>query len=270
MLQGLMMQMPLLISSLIEHADRHHGDAEIVSRRVEGDVHRTTYRELHRRARQMANALAGLGIARGERVATLGVERLPAHGAVLRRVRCGQRVAHDQPAAASRADRMDRQSRRGSRAVFRSDVPAAGRGDRAALQDRKALGADDRSCAYAGREVGQGRQLDLLRRLDRRPIRPVHVAAVRREHRLVAVLHVGHDRQSEGRAVCAPLDDPAYDGRCAARCAEPVRARCDLAGGADVPRQRVGFAVHRADGRRQGGFSRAASGWQVAVRAVRV
>ncbi len=72
MLQGLMMQMPLLISSLIEHADRHHGDAEIVSRRVEGDLHRTTYRGLHRRARQMANALAGLGIARGERVATLG------------------------------------------------------------------------------------------------------------------------------------------------------------------------------------------------------
>ena len=72
MLQGLMMQMPLLISSLIEHADRHHGDIEIVSRRVEGDIHRTTYRGLHRRARQMANALAGLGIARGERVATLG------------------------------------------------------------------------------------------------------------------------------------------------------------------------------------------------------
>lgn len=71
MLQSLMMQMPLLISSLIEHADRHHGDAEIVSRRVEGDVHRLTYRELHRRARQMANALDRLGLGRGDRVATL-------------------------------------------------------------------------------------------------------------------------------------------------------------------------------------------------------
>ncbi len=71
MLQGLMMQMPLLISSLIEHADRHHGDAEIVSRRVEGDVHRLTYRELHKRSRQMANALATLGMTRGDRVATL-------------------------------------------------------------------------------------------------------------------------------------------------------------------------------------------------------
>jgi fatty-acyl-CoA synthase len=71
MLQGLMMQMPLLISSLIKHADRHHGDTEVVSRRVEGDIHRTTYRELHRRSRQMANALAGLGIRMSDRVATL-------------------------------------------------------------------------------------------------------------------------------------------------------------------------------------------------------
>jgi len=71
MLHGLMMQMPLLISSLIEHAERHHGDAEIVSRRVEGDIHHTTNRALHGRARQMANALGALGIARSDRVATL-------------------------------------------------------------------------------------------------------------------------------------------------------------------------------------------------------
>ncbi|MGH6610182.1 MAG: AMP-binding protein, partial [Burkholderiaceae bacterium] len=70
-MRGLMMQMPLLISSLIEHADRHHGDTEIVSRGVEGDIHRYTYRDLHRRARQTANALGDLGIGRGERVATL-------------------------------------------------------------------------------------------------------------------------------------------------------------------------------------------------------
>jgi 3-(methylthio)propionyl---CoA ligase len=71
MLNGLMMTTPLLIASLIEHADRHHGDAEVVSRRVEGDLHRYTYRDLHRRARQMANALGGLNVARGDRVATL-------------------------------------------------------------------------------------------------------------------------------------------------------------------------------------------------------
>ena len=68
---GLMQNVPLLISSLIRHADRHHGDVEIVSRRVEGDIHRTTYRELHGRARRQANALDALGVNSSDRVATL-------------------------------------------------------------------------------------------------------------------------------------------------------------------------------------------------------
>ncbi|MGH8830067.1 MAG: AMP-binding protein, partial [Polaromonas sp.] len=68
---GLMQNQPLLISSLIEFAERHHGDAEIVSRRVEGDLHRYTYKDAGRRARQVANALDGLKLAFGDRVATL-------------------------------------------------------------------------------------------------------------------------------------------------------------------------------------------------------
>lgn len=71
MLDGLMMQTPLLISSLIEHADRYHSDTQIVSRRVEGDIQRSTYRDLHRRSKRLAGALAGLGVGPGERVATL-------------------------------------------------------------------------------------------------------------------------------------------------------------------------------------------------------
>ena len=70
-MQGLMMDMPLLISGLIQHADRHHGAAEIVSKTVEGAIHRYTYREAHRRTRQLANALRGLGVKPGDRVATL-------------------------------------------------------------------------------------------------------------------------------------------------------------------------------------------------------
>jgi fatty-acyl-CoA synthase len=70
-MKGLMMSGELLISSLIDHAARHHGDTEIVSRRIEGDIFRYTYRDCHRRARQMASALAGLGVQGGERVATL-------------------------------------------------------------------------------------------------------------------------------------------------------------------------------------------------------
>src|SRR5882757_4889874 len=72
MLHGLMMQMPLAISALIEHADRYHGDTEIVSRRIEGDIHRYGYRDMHRRARQMANALGRMNLRTSDRVATLG------------------------------------------------------------------------------------------------------------------------------------------------------------------------------------------------------
>jgi 3-(methylthio)propionyl---CoA ligase len=68
---GLMQNQPLLISSLIEFAERHHSDGEIVSRRVEGDLHRYNYKDLAVRARQVANALDGLKIGFSERVATL-------------------------------------------------------------------------------------------------------------------------------------------------------------------------------------------------------
>ena len=61
-MQGLMMDTPLLVSDLIRHADRHHHDAQIVSKRVEGDTHRYTYRDAHTRSRQVANALRRLGV----------------------------------------------------------------------------------------------------------------------------------------------------------------------------------------------------------------
>jgi fatty-acyl-CoA synthase len=66
-----MQDQPLLIASLIDFAQRHHGDAEIVSRRVEGDIHRYTWADCAIRARQVASALEGIGIAQGDRVGTL-------------------------------------------------------------------------------------------------------------------------------------------------------------------------------------------------------
>ena len=68
---GLMQNQPLLISSLIDFAEKHHGDAEVVSRRVEGDIHRYTWRDVAGRARQVANALDGLKVGFSDRVATL-------------------------------------------------------------------------------------------------------------------------------------------------------------------------------------------------------
>lgn len=84
-LMGRMMSEPLLISSLIKHADRYYGDTEVVSRRVEGDIHRYTYSDCHKRSKQLANALTTLGVKMGDRVATLawnGYRHLEAYYAV--------------------------------------------------------------------------------------------------------------------------------------------------------------------------------------------
>ncbi|WDD93906.1 fatty-acid--CoA ligase [Burkholderia sp. FERM BP-3421] len=70
-LLGQMMEMPLLVSSLIAHAARHAGDVEIVSRRIEGDLHRYTYRDCERRSKQLAQALTRLGAGQGDRIGTL-------------------------------------------------------------------------------------------------------------------------------------------------------------------------------------------------------
>ena len=68
---GQMQSQPLLISNLIVHADRHHHSTEIVSRRVEGDIHRTTWGQVAARARRVANALDSLHLSFGDRVGTL-------------------------------------------------------------------------------------------------------------------------------------------------------------------------------------------------------
>jgi fatty-acyl-CoA synthase len=71
MLQGQMMDRPLMISDIVTYAAEIRGDQEIVSARVEGDRHRYTYRDLAGRAAQLAHALRKLGIGPGDRVATL-------------------------------------------------------------------------------------------------------------------------------------------------------------------------------------------------------
>jgi acyl-CoA synthetase (AMP-forming)/AMP-acid ligase II len=70
-MRGLMMESPLLIQTLLDHAAQYHGDTEIVSRTNEGPIHRYTYAEAERRSKQLANALRRLGIKLGDRVGTL-------------------------------------------------------------------------------------------------------------------------------------------------------------------------------------------------------
>ncbi len=68
---GLMQQRPLLISSLLDYAERYHLGTEIVSRSAEGPIHRSNWGTVASRARRMANGLRRLGVAQSERIATL-------------------------------------------------------------------------------------------------------------------------------------------------------------------------------------------------------
>src|SRR5690242_19281297 len=70
-MHGLMSERPLLISAIIKHAAVYHRDTEIVSRTVEGGIHRYTYGVAERRAKRLARALLRFGIGPGDRVGTL-------------------------------------------------------------------------------------------------------------------------------------------------------------------------------------------------------
>src|SRR4051794_27697991 len=70
-MRGLMMDRPLLISSLLRYAAQYHAGAEIVSRSPEDGLHRYTYRDVEVRAQRLCKAFERLGARIGDRIATL-------------------------------------------------------------------------------------------------------------------------------------------------------------------------------------------------------
>jgi len=66
-----MMDVPLTIELVIDRAERWMGSVEVVSRRPDKSLHRTTYKAIAERARRLARALVGSGVAKGDRIATL-------------------------------------------------------------------------------------------------------------------------------------------------------------------------------------------------------
>ncbi len=69
---GLMQDFPLLVHRVLDHAARWHADTEVVSRSVEGPIHRTTYKALDARARSLAGALQSrLGVKAGAIIGTM-------------------------------------------------------------------------------------------------------------------------------------------------------------------------------------------------------
>ena len=68
---GLMQDWPLIQHKIIDHAALQYGDQEVVTRSVEGPIHRTNYRQVRERALKVAQRLAQDGVKLGDRVATL-------------------------------------------------------------------------------------------------------------------------------------------------------------------------------------------------------
>ena len=97
-MRGEIMDRPLLVSGIIEHAERYHAGGEVVSRLVEGGIHRYTYREAAARMRRLANALEAMGIKPGERLATLAWNTPPPLRALLRGPGDGRGVPYGESA----------------------------------------------------------------------------------------------------------------------------------------------------------------------------
>ncbi len=126
-MDGLMMHRPLRIADILTIAEDTHGGAEVVSATVEGGLHRYTYKDMAARCRKLANALAGIGVKPGDRVATLawnGYRHLELYYAVS----CMGAVCHTiNPRLSAEQMIYIANHAAGQGAVRRSDLRAAGR-----------------------------------------------------------------------------------------------------------------------------------------------
>ncbi len=203
---GLMQDWPLLIHKIIDFAALQHPRREVVSRLVEGPIHRTNYRELRGRALKVAQRLERDGIKLGDRVATLAWNNhrhleawygITGIGAIYHTV--NPRLFPDQIAwimnhAEDRLAFVD--------LTFVPLLEALA----AEAADDRALRRADRRGAHAGDQAQERRR---LRGLDRRSRRRLPLGRVRRAHRRRPLLHLRHHRQSQGRALFAPLERAA-------------------------------------------------------------
>ncbi len=70
-MKGLMQDWPLLVPTVLDHACTYHGTREVISRTVEGPIHRYTYIDLNRRSRKIASALQKMGVKPGDILGTM-------------------------------------------------------------------------------------------------------------------------------------------------------------------------------------------------------
>ena len=264
---GLMQDRPLLISQMIDFAAAYYPDVEIVTRTVEGPIHRYGYRDAAKRAKQLAEALQGLGIKLGDRVGTIAWNTyrhfelyfgISGIGAVLHTL--NPRLAPEHVAyIANHAE---------DQVIFVDlNLLPIVEGVCDQLKTVKhVVVMTDRAHMPASSKIPN---LLCYEELIADKPGTLEVAGLRREDRLLALLHLGHDRQSEGRALLAPLDRHPFDDDVLGPGARHDAGRRHPAGGADVPRQCLGPGLRRADLRRQAGVPRPEARRRQRLRAAR-
>ena len=244
---GLMQDWPLLCHRILDHAAIQHGARKIITRSIEGPIHETNYAEIRQRALKVAQRLEKDGIKLGDRVATLAWNTwrhleawygIMGIGAIYHTV--NPRLFPDQIVwIINHAE--DR--------VMMTDLTFVPLLEKIAdklptieryivLTDGAHMPQTSLKNAVAYEDWIAGEDGDFAWR------------AVRREHRRRHVLHLRHHRQSQGRALLAPLQRAAHHDRGAARRHGRVGRRHDPAGRADVPRQCLGPGADLPDGGR--------------------
>ena len=244
-----MMDYPLTVPALLDRAARYFPRVEVVSRRPDRSVARSSYGEVRRRARQLAGALARLGVGRGDRVATLGWNNAR-HLEAYFGVPLMGGVVHTLNPRLAAADLVYIVNHAGDSVLLADDVlmPVLGQ-----LRDQMNLkhvvvwtnGTQAPEGTIDGEELIAAE--------------PGEFAGPRLEELEAACMCYtsGTTGASQGRGVFAPGDRVALAGLGDDRWAGDRPAGGGVPGRADVPCQRLGAAVHRHHGRVQAGASRA-------------
>ena len=256
--RGLMMDRPLLISAIIEHAAAQFGDTTIVSRETHGPIFRYTYAECAVRVRRLGERAAAPRLGCRRLGGIHSVEQSSPFGGLLRGLRQRHGDAHLQSAPASGPTDLHHQPCRRPGGAVRRHVRAPGEGNCRPLPERSCLGGLERRGEHARRR--RHAQYSLLRRIDRRAKRGFRMAGIRRTYRRRALLHLGNDRESQGRPVFAPLHGAERHRHLHARDTGNFFERIGFADRADVSHQWLVHSLCRADRRSEAGVARSAPG----------
>ena len=230
-MHGTMMNVPLTVDLLLRRARDVYPHVEVVSRRADRSVHRRTLGEVAARATSLARALVHAGVKKGDRVATLmwnHAEHLEAYLGV--------------PLAGAILHTLNLRLHPDDIAYIATDAD-----DSVLLVDEILFPLyqqlADRLPRQASRRGGPR-----LRRVPAKCTRFYRAPQARRRRSSGPLLHQRHHRPAERRSLHPSLHAAALPGERPARFARPCPARPLDARGADVPRERVGPALHGHDG----------------------